>query len=234
MPADTPDQQITLPVGADLADVVAAMANAIADIQTRLNLRYVDTADRTLRHAVGIEGERSDLATEGWGDAFDGTNWISATARGYRAMKVRTSNAAAINSGTTGTTLVNDTTLVAPVEANGDFIFGGELFYDSPTAADMKMAFTWPGAPASVRWGAIGRNITTTSSLEMPVNTVSGTASPFAGMGVGTPTWVKFAGYLRNVAGTAGNLQLQYAQNTADVGNFTVYAGSKLWVLRTS
>jgi hypothetical protein len=90
------------------------MQNTIADIETRLNLRYTSVADRTARHAVGVEGESSDVAAENWADSFDGAAWISRTARGYRAMKILNADATAINSGTTGIAFVNDPTLFAP------------------------------------------------------------------------------------------------------------------------
>jgi hypothetical protein len=232
MPTPTPDQGITRPVGADLAAVVTAMQNAIADLETRLNLRYTSVADRTARHPVGVEGESSDVAAENWADSFDGAAWISRTARGYRAMKILNADATAINSGTTGIALVNDPTLFSPLEAAGSFAFGGLLFYDTPAAARMKLAFTWPGAPSASRWGAQGRDITTTQ-IAQSVIIASGTAGVFGGLGVGVPAWVHFEGYIRNT-GAAGNLQLQYAQSVADAGNFTVRAGSRLWVLKTS
>ena len=234
MSTPTPDQGITVPQGTDLADVVAAMANAIANIETRLNLRYTSVADRTARHGVLIEGESSDVAAEDWADSANGAGvWISRTARGYRGMKILNADIAAINSGNTGTTLVNDPNLVVPLEAVGSFAFGGVLFYDSPTAADMKMAFTWPGAPTASRWGATGRDIATVTNVAQSIITASGTSAPFGGLGVGTPAMVQFEGYIRNT-GVAGNLQLQYAQQVADAGNFTVRAGSRLWVLKTS
>lgn len=229
MPTNTPDQQITLPAGTDLAAVVAAMQNAVADIELRLNLLYTNAADRTARHPVGTEGECSDLAAENWADSYDGANWISRTARGYRGYKVRTADAAAINN---SAVLVNDATLVIPIEAAGDFVFGGEIFYDSATAADFKMAFTWPGAPAQ-QWGGMGRNTATATNIDAPVVTASGTSAAFGSMGVGTRTWVRFAGFIRNT-GVAGNLQLQYAQQVADPTNLTVRAGSNLWALRVS
>lgn len=233
MATPTPDQGIPVPQGTDLASVVAAMQNAIAAIETRLNLRYANAADRTARHPGGIEGESSDLAAENWADSFDGAAWISRTARGYRGMKILNADATAINSGTTGIALVNDPTLFVPLEATGSFAFGGFLFYDSPTAADMKMAFTWPGAPTASRWGATGRDIATVTNVAQSVIIASGTSAAFGGLGVGTPAWVQFEGYIRNT-GAAGNLQLQYAQQVADAGNFTVRAGSRLWVLKTS
>lgn len=230
----TPDQGITIPQGADLADVVAALVNAVANLETRANLRYLSVADRTARHAVLTEGESSDVAAEDWADSVNGAGvWISRTARGYRAIKVLNADATAINNGTTGAAFVNDPTLFCPLEAVGSFAFGGRLFYDTPAAADMKMTFTWPGAPTASRWGATGRDIATTTNISQSVIIASGGAAPFGGLGVGTPAWVNFEGYIRNT-GAAGNLQLQYAQNTADAGNFTVRAGSLLWVLKTS
>jgi hypothetical protein len=233
MATPTPDQGIPVPQGTDLAAVVTAMANAIAAIETRLNLRYTNAADRTARHAVGVEGECSDLAAENWADSFDGAAWISRTSRGYRGMKILNADIAAINSGNTGITLVNDPNLVVPLEAAGSFAFGGFLFYDAPTASDMKMAFTWPGAPTASRWGGTGRDIATVTNVSQSVVTVSGTSAAFGALGVGTASMVQFEGYIRNT-GVAGNLQLQYAQQVADAGNFTVRAGSRLWVLKTS
>lgn len=233
MATPTPDQGIPVPAGTDLASVVAAMANAIAAIETRLNLRYADNADRLVRHPAPIEGESSDLAVENWADSYNGTAWISRSARGYRGMKILNADATAINSGTTGAAFVNDPTLVVPLEGTGNFSFGGELFYDSPTGADMKMTFTWPGGPTASRWAAMGRDATTTTNLSQTVVIASGGAAIFGGLGVGTAAWVTFAGFIRNT-GAAGNLQLQYAQNVADPGNFTVRAGSRLWVMKTA
>lgn len=230
MPTTTTDQQITIPVGADLADVVAAMASAIADIQTRLNLRYANAADRAVRHPVAIEGESSDLAAENWADSFDGANWISRTARGYRAYRVRSTDAAAINN---NTVLQNDGVLVAPIEAAGVFLFGGSLFYDASTVSDIKIAFTWPGAPTASRWGITGREQTTTTNITAPVVTASGGTAVLGGLGVGVGTWAPYSGILVNT-GAAGNLQMQYAQNALDPTDLRVRAGSSLWVLRMS
>lgn len=228
MPTTTTDQQITIPVGADLADVVAMMASAIADIQTRLNLRYANAADRTARHPVPIEGESSDLAAENWADSFDGANWISRTARGYRAYRVRTTDAAAINN---NTALQNDAVLVAPIESAGVFVFGGEVFYDASAASDFKMAFTWPGLPTVSTWGVLGRDAATTTNITAPVATASGASQALGAVGVGTRTWATYRGVLVNT-GVAGNLQMQYAQQALDPTDLRVRAGSSLWVLR--
>lgn len=229
MPADTPDQQITLPVGADLAAVVAMMQSMIADVETRLALRYASEADRTARHAVGTAGEVSDLLAEGRADAFDGTNWVSRNARGFYSHKLRNADLAPINN---NAVLANDPVLAVPIGAAGEYVFGGETFYDATTVADLAMAFTWPGAPTKSRWGGMGRNVATATNIDALVQTVSGTKLAFGGNGVGTLTWVQFVGFIKDT-GVAGTLQQQFAQNTAEVSNLTIYAGSRLWIMRT-
>lgn len=228
MPTTT-DQQISIPQGTDLANVVATLINTVADLERRLNLAYANTADRTARHPVGIEGECSDLAAESWADSFDGANWISRTARGYRAMRYRTTDAAAINN---SVALVNDAVLVAPIEAAGVFVFGGQIFYDASTIADLKLAFTWPGV-GTTRWGGMGRASGTNTNIDAPCVIASGGTLAFGalGAGAGSTTFVQFSGILANT-GVAGNLQTQYAQNTLDPSNLVVRAGSNLWVMR--
>jgi hypothetical protein len=230
MPTNTPDQQITIPQGTDLADVVNMVANMIADMETRLNLRYADAADRGVRHPVGTEGEDSDLAAEGWADSFDGVRWISRTARGYRGYKVRTADAPPVNN---SIALVSDATLVVPIEATGTFIWGFDVFYDAAAAADLRLAFTWPGAPAPARWGGVGRAPGTSTNIDTPVTTLSGTALQFGSIAVGTQSLVTGSGIIVNT-GAAGNLQMQYAQAVADPSNLTVRSGSRLWALKVT
>lgn len=229
MSADTPDQQITLPVGADLANVVAMMQSAIADIETRLGLRYASDADRTARHPVGVAGEISDLLAEARADSFDGTGWISRNARGLYGLKIRNTNLPAINN---NAALAPDPVLAVPIGATGEYAFGGEIFYDCSAVADLALAFTWPGAPTQARWGGMGRNAVTQTNVEANVQTVSGTKLAFGGNGVGTLTWMQFFGFIKD-PGVAGTLQLLEAQNTAEVSNLIIYSGSRLWILKT-
>jgi hypothetical protein len=226
MPAVTTDQGIALPVGTDLADVVAAMINQTVGVESRLNLRYANVADRLARHPVGIAGERSFLLAETRGDAHDGTNWISAAHQNYFARRRRTADATPI----VNNTLVNDAVLVATLETNARFNFGGIIFYDASTVADFKLAFTWP-AGVTARWGMTARNVATNTNYDPQSTTVSGTALTAGGNAVGTVTFVQYEGYLVTT-GTGGNLQTQYAQNTTEATNMTVRAGSNLWVMR--
>lgn len=230
MPTDTADQQITRPVGGDLADVVTAFTNALADLETRLVLKYASFADRAGRHTVPIEGDDSDLAAEDRADTYNGSAWISRTARGFYARKLRTSNAAAINN---STVLVADSTLTVNLaEANRTYRFGGRIYFDGSTAGDFKMTLVFPAGTTLAKWGILTADATTATSVSRTVVTVSGNTADVAGAGVGTNTFVDFDGVII-LGATTGNLQVQYAQRAADPTNLTVQSGSELWVLCT-
>lgn len=231
MPTDTADQQITRPVGGDLADVVTAFTNAIADLETRLVLKYTNFADRASRHTVPIEGDDSDLAAEDRADTYTGSTWISRTARGFYARKMRTTNAAAINN---STVLVADSTLtVALGEANRTYRFGVRLYYDGSTAGDIKFTVVFPAGTTLSKWGVITGDQATSTNVSRTVVTVSGNTAAAAGLGVAANTFVDFEGVLI-LGATTGNLQVQYAQFAADATNLTIQAGSELWVLCTA
>lgn len=230
MPTPTPDQGITVPDGTDLAAVVTAMQNAIADLQTRLSLRYTNEADRTARHPVSVEGEVSDLAAENRREAYDGAAWISATARGYRGYRIRTADAAAINN---STALVSDAVLSVPIGATGLYVWDCVMFYDATTVADAQFAIQWPGAPANRRSGIMGRQAATATNIDAPTTTTNSTGLAVGGNGAGTTTWARMSGYVQNT-GAAGNLVVMYAQNTLEVSNLFIRAGSRMSVLQVS
>lgn len=231
MSTTTADQQITIPVGGDLADVVAATQNAVLGLEQRTNLRYTNFGDRAARHTVPVEGECSDLASEDRADSYNGSNWISRTVRGFYAWKLRTTNAAAINN---STVLVADSTLtVALGEANRTYRFGVRLYYDGSTAGDLKFTVVFPAGTTLSKWAVISADKTTATSVFRQVVTASGTTASVAAAGVGTNTFVDFEGVI-TLGATTGNLQVQYAQDTADATNLTIQAGSELWVLTHS
>lgn len=224
----TPDQGIVIPVGADAANNPQAFIDMIAGVESRLVLRYTNLAQRTALHTVSVEGQISDLATENRMDAYDGASWISQTARGLYARRMRTTNAAAINN---SVALVSDAVLTVSLDVTGLFRFYGRVYYDSSVAGDFKLAFTFPAVAANgSKWGLIGREAATATNVTAAAATASGTAIPAGGNGVGTTTFVDFDGFL-NITAT-GNLVTQYAQNTADATNTTIQFGSWLEVLK--
>lgn len=229
MPADTPDQQITLPIGVDSADNPVAFTNQVADIESRLVRRYVDVADRTARMLVLNEGDISSLANENRLDAYDGANHISLFSRSlFSQTRVTPSQTLTQNT----TALQNITALLAPVPIAGNFGFRATMFYSSSTVADIKFAFLLP-AGGSVIWGGIG--LVTAGSGTGDASFITASASdaaiPFGGSGAGVLMYATIEGsYV--AGGTAGNLQMRAAQNTAELTNTVVSINSRLQVWR--
>jgi hypothetical protein len=232
MSTNTPDQQITIPVGPDLANNPLAFTDMIADVETRLVLKYTNEADRTARHTAPVEGDVTDLAAENRRDCFEGAVYYSDYTRGLFTKAFRTTDAAPING---STTLVSDAVLLSALPTAGTFMWEAMFFYDSSQTADFKVAYTWPaGAVAS--WGMKGLATTATATTgdgQFAVQTASGTATPVGGAAVGTRTICTTYGHIV-MGGTAGNLQTQYAQNTSDATNTTVRIGSRLLVWRVA
>lgn len=229
MPTDTSDQQITMPTDPDSADNPVAFVNAVADIETRLVRRYINEADRTARMLSVSENAISALATENRMDVYDGTNHISLYPRGLFAMPYKTTNQT-LTSNSTGHQDV--TQLVAAMPAAGTFSFRGVIYYDTSTVADIKFAFTVP-AGALLRWGGLGvvPGGGPTGDGSFSTVTVSDTSTPFGGGGAGTVLFCQIEGEYVG-GGTAGNLQLRAAQNTAEVSNTIVIARSRLEIWR--
>lgn len=232
MPTDTTDQQITTPTGTDAADNPVAFVNQVADLEPRLVRRYTTEADRTARMLSLTENAISTLATEDRVDIYNGTNHISLHSRALFANKFRTVDAAAINN---SVALVSDAVLFAALPTAGRFQFDLTLFYDSSTTADFKVAFTIPAA-AVIRWGGVGPSTTVASGVgpgQFSVAIGSGTTIVYGGSGVGTGNTVAIM-VRGNVlmGGTAGNLQVQYAQQVADPTDTVVRAHSRLQVWR--
>lgn len=229
MSTNTPDQQITEPIGTDLANNPLAFSDMLADVEQRLVRQYTNVADRAARMLALAENQISSLSTENRLDVYDGTKHISLLSRAYNNNLMRTADAAAINN---STTLVSDAVLTAPIVPVGSttYIIDFVIFYDCSTVADLKLTLTTPAATA-LRW--VGQGLATTTSatagdLRAPVITASGTTDSWGGAGVGTGLAVVGTGYLTTA--TSGNIVVQYAQQNLDATNLTVRAGSRLRV----
>jgi hypothetical protein len=223
----TTDQGIVIPIGTDGADNPQAFIDMIAGVESRLVLRYTDLANRAALHTAPVEGQITDLATEGRMDAYDGATYVSLATRALYARRMRTTDAVAI----VNNTLVSDATLTVPLDVTGLFRFYGRIYYDASIVADFKLAFTWPAVAANgAKWGLMGRDAGTATNITAAVATASGTAIPAGGNAVGTATFVDFDGFINTTA--TGNLVAQYAQNTTEATNMTVRFGSWLEVVK--
>lgn len=134
---------------------------------------------------------------------------------------------------TSSTTYQDDNELFLPALAFAQYRFDLLLLHSSGTTGRFKMQFTAP-ASATVSWGVIGVNIAVGSST-LVTDTImpSRVVGDILGLGGGnlTGTTALIQGVLTTNA-TAGNLMLQWAQNTTDANATQVRAGSALRMKR--
>jgi hypothetical protein len=133
-----------------------------------------------------------------------------------------------VNSGSGGTTLQNDNTLLLSLDADTQYMF--ELWLIVSGAAigtgDIKIAFTSPtGSVGS--FSSEGYSTSSTSPAIGQIRGLSGSAQAFGVNGSSNLSPVKAKGYIITST-TPGALQLQWAQNTSSATNTTVKAGSWL------
>lgn len=130
---------------------------------------------------------------------------------------------------TSSTTLQNDDELFASVLANTNYVFEGVFNFTGDTNADFKMAFTFPtGAELYMHFMTYDTALTNFGSFAQ-YNPASGTSSA-GGVGGATtyrPTHVRGSLF---VGGTAGTLQLQWAQNASNAAATILRKGSLLIV----
>lgn len=233
MPSDTTDQQITRPVDGDTADNPVAFNAAVADIEQRLVRMYTTEADRTARMLVLNNGSISHLTAPTVGtprtEVYNGSNHISLYTRSLFTYVRKAVDETVNNS----TALQNDNELLAALPTAGTFQFELNLLYSATTVADIKFAFTWP-AGATAFWSAIGLatgSATLTGDATFSTTTASGTSVAFGGIGAGTPVPIRIFGEIV-MGGTAGNLQLQWAQQNLEATNTVVHSSSNLRLWR--
>lgn len=138
--------------------------------------------------------------------------------------------ATADTSRTSSTTLLNATGLAATLEANTAYLIDGYLAYDAGETGDLRAAFSIP-AGASGHWSMLGIGTGTTGSIgdtsavrasALTTAIAVGGSAAFSSALVALPR-----GYVL-LGGTAGAVQLQFAQNTSSGTPTTIRAGSWL------
>lgn len=133
---------------------------------------------------------------------------------------------------TSSTVLVDDTALVLPLLANEIWQFKFFVVYGAGTVGDMKLGYTFPtggdlrmSGPAALDAGG------TLAYYIFSTTTSPTTARTFIGNGVASYVTLPMEGVFVNGA-NAGNLTLQFAQNTSDATSTTVKANSTLWAVK--
>jgi hypothetical protein len=126
---------------------------------------------------------------------------------------------------TSSVVLVNDPDLVAAVNATAEYDVWCHLIYTQGTVGQLNLHFTAP-ALATFDWVPIALAAAVTASDTGSVSLVGrALADSRAVGGAATPTVATIHGRLV-VAGTAGNLQLQWAQSSSSATGTTVKSGS--------
>jgi hypothetical protein len=128
-------------------------------------------------------------------------------------------------------TLASDSQLSLPVEASTTYALEMYLDYSSATTPDAKVSLS---VPASATWsvapnGLLTSVAATSGSIETASVTTAGSLT-FGGNGAGTHVSANPVGWVKT-AGTAGNVVVQWAQNTANASNTVLYTGS--WIKLT-
>lgn len=128
------------------------------------------------------------------------------------------------------TALQNDDELVVAVSASATYWVDFFILYQAGTTADYKWALTFPaGSTMSIITRQWSTALAWTEALSDAYT--SGGAVAAGGNGIGTNIGIVGVGILV-VSTTAGNLQYQWAQNSAVVENTVTKAGSGLKLTR--
>lgn len=125
-------------------------------------------------------------------------------------------------------TLQNDDHLFVAVAANAVYDWKLVLHYNSGTTPDLKIGWTVPTSTTMV-WGGViidtSGAITVAAALtQSSVQAIGGTGSNAFQVFTGTVV----------TSTTAGTLQMQWAQNTTNLSDSKILAGSELTLIRTS
>ncbi len=118
----------------------------------------------------------------------------------------------------------SDNHLKLDVSANSAWAFNGIFWIGSDPAADIKFKFTTPAGTTGY-YGDTSTLGATSYAL--------GDTLPIGTTGVATPAIHGITGIVK-IGGTPGTLQLQWAQNTAQVADTTLYKHSVLKFTRVS
>src|SRR5215471_9611652 len=132
----------------------------------------------------------------------------------------------------TTTTMTNDPDLFVPVAAASIYEIRGCLYYTgAASSADLKFTFTIPTG-ASGYYFPCRQNLSGNFTGSFGDQWTSTETANTTGTTVPTNLMVVFIQGFLTVAGTAGNLQLQWAQNTSSGTNTNMRANSFLCAQR--
>lgn len=128
------------------------------------------------------------------------------------------------------TTLTDDTELTVPVVASAKYALDLFLYYDATAGVDIKFGFTFP-AGATLTFGGICYLVGGSFTIAMLRAQRATSGSTTLAASGGTTPHTRIDGTLITGA-TAGDLTLQWAQNTSNAAATTVKTDSLLRLTR--
>lgn len=122
-------------------------------------------------------------------------------------------------------TLNNDGDLVVSLSANTNYYVTAHMRVQGNTTADWKWAWTIPSGATIYLDAAYGQSASGTNDRHYVYVSTSGGSQGAAIFTNNQNHGIQFQGVVE-VAGTAGNLQFQWSQNTAHLSNLTLFENS--------
>lgn len=199
--------------------ITASWANA--NIRDQVVTPFASAAARTSAISSPVAGMFSYRSDGPIFEGYDGAGHVPA-ARFHRLV-VKT----VLETVTSNTTFQDDDHLVVPLAANAGYILRLVFLYSASTTGQLKTQFTAPAGAAGNLWAtAIGASVTGAAQMA----SLTATAG-FAGNG--SEAHGEINGRI-TTGGTAGNLQLQWAQLASHGTGTTLWPGSYMEIQRTS
>ncbi len=218
----TANTNTRLPIGANgkVLGVVAGVpawvdADPLTILDAKGDLITATAADTPARLGVGTNGQVLTADST----AGTGLAWTT-LATGATVKSVRKSSDQTV---TSSTTLVNDSQLKFAIEASTTYTFQAWLYvYAADATPDIKVTFTAP-AGSTLFWSSSQVIFLANGSTTLTVVAPAGTTGDFfvdSNLRV-----VQLYGSVLNST-TAGDVQLQFAQNTSSANGTSIKAGS--------
>jgi hypothetical protein len=222
----------TSPASASWVEIPNSSGTFGSDLKLASTAQLVFGADTNLYRSAANTLKTDDSLIIGTNLTVSGN--LAVTGIGQTQYIAKTADET-INS---STTLQNDDHLVLPVVANAVYKFELDLYMIESTdfVGDFKMSFTCPTGATFDMHGS-GAHITdlsagTSSNGEWIGKLATSSAAASLSFGVGTSlTGVRVYGRLV-MSSTAGNFQMQWAQNASDATGTTLKAGSIMTMTR--
>lgn len=209
------------PIGTDPNNVPADIQRLAEDVDAAPGIAVVTTTERDA--LLVWTGRTVYNTTTARHEVWNGAQWI-AVVGSVSERRRKTADEAVAGSAA----LQNDDHLVIALGANETWIFEALIGHREPGASgtpDIKMGFVVP-ADAAIRWSIINRyDPASGAAAVFDAVTASGGSQSTASFGAATDSFLR--GIVR-MGPTAGNLQFQWAQNTAHANEVRVLMDSVL------